>query len=56
MSKKQKTEELTLDEQWERCKTHVKKVYETSRSRFLKCQKGHMKNGTMEYPVFMEVR
>jgi hypothetical protein len=50
---KLKIEELTIDEQWERCKNHIKKVHETSRSTFLKCQKGHMRKESVEYPVFM---
>jgi hypothetical protein len=55
-----KIEAMTLEQQWMRCKGHVQKVYETERSIFLKCQKGHKKpteenkvGAIKEYPVFM---
>lgn len=46
-------EKVSMEQQWQRCKHHVKKVYETDRSIFMKCQQGHKKNGVEEYPVFM---
>ena len=53
MTDKHKQQPLDLDAQWNRCKHHLQKIYETPRSQFLKCKAGHKRNNIIEYPVFM---
>jgi hypothetical protein len=51
--KKEKPKEETMEWQYERCKRHLEKVYETKNNVFMRCKKGHVVNDVEEHPVFM---